>query len=131
MYKQSTIISTIIIILGIAIVLNANWNAKVFAQPTTTPLNFTKIIKDKFTLPAELPIAKLPPSLQVVRVISESPHTVVLYGDLIISGLNENIYLWQAIDLLKSHGFKLTQILHDGEGTQANPGRVYLIMEHP
>ena len=94
-------------------------------------MNFTKIINDKFTLAEQGAYGIKFPAVTQVKVISESPHTVVLFGNLITNGLHDNIYLWQAMDLLKSHGFKLTQRVHDGAGSEGNPGRVYLVMEHP
>lgn len=100
---------------------------------SSTGINFTKIIAEKFTKPetsALLPGIKFPTTAQV-RVISESPKTVVLYGQLITLGLNDNVDLWKASDLLKSqYGFKISNIISVGAGSEANPARLYIVMEH-
>ena len=69
-------------------------------------------------------------AIQDVSVAYESAHTVILYGNLITDDMKENHDLWGAPDMLKTqYDFKLTQTIHDGEGTESNPGRVYLVME--
>jgi hypothetical protein len=88
------------------------------ATQQTTSGNFTKLIEEKFTKTPAFGIEILPD----VRVVSESPKTLVLFGELITPPGNYNVDLWTATDLLKNdYGFKLTHIIKDGEGTQANP----------
>ena len=107
--------------------------------------NLTKIIEDRFGTTncdaSELAahkglgeaIASTPCTTEPhVNVISGSAKTIVLFGHLITSPYRtDNSDLWKAADLLKiNYGFKLTHIVHEGEGSEGNPGRVYIIMEH-
>jgi hypothetical protein len=55
---------------------------------------------------------------------------LVLFGYLITGSLEHNTDLWEAVDFLQNqHGFDLTDIIKEGEGSEGNPGRVYLKME--
>jgi hypothetical protein len=96
--------------------------------------NLTKVIEQKFGKPTigNFGLNSIPSTTYEtdVNIIFESPHTVILFGDLRVFGGEENDDLWSAVDLLKTqYGFKWTQTIHDGEGSEGNPGRVYLIME--
>ena len=65
-----------------------------------------------------------------VDVYYQSNETVVLkgYAETFITG-KPNIYLWQAVDLLKHQfGYKLDKVLVNGLGSEANPERFYVIM---
>lgn len=66
-----------------------------------TTTNPTRIIKDKFTIAETSSIGIKFPPLNQVKVVSESPHTVVLFGDLITPARHDNTYLWQAMDWTK------------------------------
>jgi hypothetical protein len=97
----------------------------------TSGQNLTKLIEERFTK-AQTSYGIEFPLIPLVEVVFESPKTVVLFGELITPALYKNTELWEAVDLLKGdYGYTLSHVIHDGEGSKGNPGRVYLIMEHP
>lgn len=105
------------------------------------PGNMTKIIQDKVITE----FLKIHPedekcintyckaSIPFIFVEYESPTTIVLSGDLIVTNgalLGEfNSILWSAMDhLINQYGFKLQQVLTSGIGTQGNPTVAYILM---
>lgn len=65
-----------------------------------------------------------------VAVEYESPTTVMISGDLITENdLIFNSFLFQGMDLLKNqYGFKIQDVFTSGEGSKANPTRVYIML---
>ncbi len=82
--------------------------------------------------------AELTPELQAALVetsclflVYESATTVVLNGDLIIpsAGLNiNNPFIWQAVDEFKVQGYRVDSVIVSGQGSQANPHELYVVM---
>ena len=65
-----------------------------------------------------------------VKVIYESPKTVILQGDLItpIERLL-NPELWQAMDQLRDqYGFNIQHLITSGVGSEGNPTVVYILL---
>jgi hypothetical protein len=97
------------------------------ANQTLTNLIEQKFTRSNITVPGGGTASDLYPS---VSAIYESPRMLVLFGYLITGSLAHNTDLWEAVDFLQNqHGFDLTDIIKEGEGSEGNPGRVYLIME--
>jgi hypothetical protein len=84
-----------------------------------------------------------------VTIFYESPKTVILQGDLIaydtlatvtdpsgkpatagvITDTNiQRTDLWEAMDLLRLHGFEIQQVMTSGVGSEGNPTVVYILM---
>lgn len=111
-------------------------DSQISTNQTAAPIqsstqNLTELIEEKFTKAQTSINGTEVPPIALVEVISESPKTVVLFGELITPARYANAELWQAVDLLKNdYGFTLTHVIHDGQGSVFNPGRVYLVMEH-
>lgn len=84
-----------------------------------------------------------------VTIFYESPKTVILQGDLIAYDTLESVTdpsgkpaeagvithtniqqtdLWEAMDLLRLHGFQLQQVMTSGVGSEGNPTVVYILM---
>ena len=104
----------------------ADGSQNVANQTTGLGQNLTNLIEQRFsgnfTVPGGGTVFDPYPS---VIGIYESPRMLVLFGYL-----QDNADLWEAADLLQNeHGFDLTDIIKEGEGSKGNPGRVYLIME--
>ena len=119
-----------ILLFVVAILYNlfsfADGSQNVANQTTALGQNLTNLIEQRFprnyTVPGGGTAFDLYPS---VNVIYESPRMLVLFGYLL-----DNADLWEAADFLQNeHGFDLTDIIKEGEGSTGNPGRVYLIME--
>jgi hypothetical protein len=95
------------------------------------PVNLTKVIEDKYAREIIGPYTG-PTGIfnSAVKVIYESPKTVILQGDLItpIERLL-NHELWQAMDLLRDqYGFNIHHIMTSGVGSEGNPTVVYILM---
>ncbi|HEY7227549.1 MAG TPA: hypothetical protein VH481_05435 [Nitrososphaeraceae archaeon] len=64
----------------------------------------------------------------LVHVLYESPKKIILGGYLIEAG-DFNSDLWEARDLIKNqYGFKMYQVITTGNGTEASPTKVYVVM---
>jgi hypothetical protein len=109
----------------------ADGSQNVANQNTGLGQNLTNLIEQRFTRSYTIPgggtASDLYPS---INVIYESPRMLVLFGYILTGESLDNADLWEATDLLQNeHGFDLTDIIKEGEGSKGNPGRVYLIME--
>jgi len=98
--------------------------------------NLTNIIQQKFTRNITGPTSGLNwEDVNLVRVVYESPTTILITGDLIQQlsvGGQDSIFnngIWEAMDLLKNqYGFKLQNVMTTGAGTVDNPTVVYILM---
>lgn len=101
--------------------------------------NMSMVIKEKFTREIGTGQVMPPVSYSWVKVIYESPNTVILQGDLITNEQSvdqrlgptrqSNTDLWTAMDLLKNqHGFIIQQVMTSGVGSVGNPTTVYILM---
>lgn len=101
--------------------------------------NMATVIEKEFTRELGSGQVMPPVSHSWVKVMYESPTTVVLGGDLIASdrdvdtrlqpSTHWNGDLWAAMDLLKNqYGFKLQQVMTNGVGSVGNPTTVYILM---
>lgn len=91
-------------------------------------INYTKIFEEKFSLKSPSSYAeKLMVNSTLVKVIYESPKTVVFEGKFIEN--NEyNKGIWQAMDFLQGAGFQVLNIMNTGDGTKDNPNIIFVTM---
>jgi hypothetical protein len=104
-------------ILGNSLISNAQnitENSKIDIEPSTLDIN--KIVKD------------VEPS---IKVEYQSNSMVVLNADedflLLLNGTLTSF--WHAIDIVKKHGYSLTEITESGMGSKGNPTRFYAVLE--
>lgn len=100
------------------------------AYGQTANVNFTKMFEEKYPDNSTTE-RRLSGGYQTVYVKYESPTTILIWGDLIKLNfdISPNTDLWKAMDMLKNqYGFKLQEIITNGEGTEANPTSVYILM---
>jgi hypothetical protein len=97
-------------------------------QTTTTAtqiVNFTQLFKQKF-----VSYLGAPP----VWIVYQSPTTVILAGHAKILNtkiaLVNNQQLWQAVDIVKEHGFAVDSVVASGLSTINNPLIYHIILSH-
>ena len=131
--------SFLMAVLGFLSIVGVSGIENVDAQAAN--VNLTKIVEEKFTLntPDYSPspgITYKGSSIKQVSVEYESPTSVLISGELIISitpGIENvgafNSAVWEAMDLLKNqYGFKLQNVMTSGVGSVGNPTTVYILM---
>ena len=97
-------------------------------QTTTTSsqiVNFTQLFEQKFASYL---------GASPVRVVYQSPTTVILVGHAKILNtkiaLVNNQQLWQAVDIVKEHGFTVDSVVTSGLSTINNPLVYHIILSH-
>jgi hypothetical protein len=71
-----------------------------------------------------------------VRLIYESPKTVLLEGQLLVenltggadAGATQNPYFWKAVDGFKDQGYTITTVELSGQGSVGNPHEWLVVM---
>jgi hypothetical protein len=98
---NSTLLTTAVTIIVPAAYSSTNDSQTLTNQNVTSVQslgqNLTTLIEEKFTRP----INETSGPVTLVTVVSESPKTIVLFGELITPAQYYNAELWQAVDLLK------------------------------
>jgi hypothetical protein len=87
----------------------------------STNVNFTQLFKEK--LPS--PFANIE-----INVLYQSNKTVVLEGEKIPLGLEENTNIWRAVDLVKQQGYVIDSVLLTGQGSKGNPHDYIITLSH-
>ena len=96
-------------------------------ETTSEVVNFTQLFEQKF---AGISYLGAPP----VWVAYQSPKTVILQGHANILNtkiaLVNNQQLWQAVDIVKEHGFTVDSVLASGLSTINNPLVYHIVLSH-
>jgi len=99
-------------------------------ETTTTTqqvVNFTQLFEQKF---AGVSYLGAPP----VWVVYQSPTTVILQGHANMLNtkiaLVNNQQLWQAVDIVKEHGFTIDSVVTSGLSTINNPLVYHIVLSH-
>jgi|SRR5919201_1987839 hypothetical protein len=96
-------------------------------ETTSEVVNFTQLFEQKF---AGISYLGAPP----VWVVYQSPTTVILQGHANILNtkiaLVNNQQLWQAVDIVKEHGFTVDSVLASGLSTINNPLVYHIVLSH-
>lgn len=91
-------------------------------------INYTKIFEEKFVFKSPSSyVENLMVNSTLVKVIYESPTTVVFEGKL-IENIEYNKGIWQAMDFLQGAGFQVLDIMKTGDGTKDNPNIIFVTM---
>ena len=92
---------------------------------STQIVNFTQLFEQKFVSHLGAP---------PVRVVYQSPTTVILVGHAKILNtkiaLVNNQQLWQAVDIVKEHGFTIDSVVTNGLSTINNPLVYHIVLSH-
>jgi hypothetical protein len=99
----------------------------VYGQPTRTP-EVQQFLDD-----AQAYCDRISSEMYCVRVLHESPTTVVLGGDLLLDTFPgerpvDNLIIWQAVDGFKAQGYTIDTIQLPGQGTEINPHTIMIVM---
>jgi hypothetical protein len=102
-------------------------NGETTTTTATQMVNFTQLFEQKF---AGVSYLGVPP----VWVVYQSPNTVILQGHANILNIKialvNNKQLWQAVDIVKEHGFTVDSVFTSGLSTINNPLVYHIILSH-
>ena len=120
----------VVVLLAMSVTLStiAQQQPRTNGQTTTTStqiVNFTQLFEQKF-------VSYLGAS--PVLVVYQSPTTVILVGHAKILNtkiaLVNNQQLWEAVDIVKEHGFTVDSVVTSGLSTINNPLVYHIILSH-
>jgi hypothetical protein len=78
--------------------------------------------------------------ISCISMIYESPNTIIFEGDLLLLEIGSisditsgpkywpNPYVWRAVDQFKGQGYALLSTELEGQGSQGNPHKLYIVM---
>jgi hypothetical protein len=118
---------TLAVVIAAVAILTAQVTA-LWAQPSINTPEAQRILdisKDNCELLTSSP-------LNCISLLHESPTTVVLAGDLFLTGTGistaNNIVIWPAVDGFKALGYSIDSVEQTGQGTEDNPLRLMIVM---
>ena len=107
-----------------------------YGQTQTTPQQIVDNTKAEcaslISAPADVPEIRTVLAESCISLVHESPTMVVLTGDLLISTspalYSDNVSIWKAVNNIKDSGYSITSVEVAGQGSQANPHKLYVVM---
>ena len=126
----TTTILLLLLLLGISFIVPPSPHQLATAQLTSPPAQ--QILEDTWANCER--IASGSERRACVSIAHDSPMTVVLGGDLLLSTttpgvLNiDNFFIWQAVDGFKTLGYTIDSIELTGQGSEENPHNIMVVV---